>query len=393
MNPIELPDYQGHSIVNLMRSIERGLDARPCAAAAAYPELQAVPLQAFSDARNIVLLVLDGLGYDYLNGPGAGSALQRHLKARLSSVFPSTTATAVTSLLTGVGPQQHALTGWTAWMPELACIAATLRFRPRHGGEAFSKAGIDPRSVYTSEPVFDRLPAESYVVSADKIIASDYNVAHCGTAEPRPYTELPGLFSNLSEIVRSGGGRKFVHAYTYDFDAAAHTHGSASPELQTTFRQIDAAFERFLDEIAGSDTLVIATADHGFTDSPREHCVELADHPELAETLLLPLCGERRVVYCYIHPGKEDAFEHYVQTRLDHCAGLYRSADLIAQGWFGLGPASPRLAERVGHYTLVMKHDYTIKDWILGEQRHLTLGVHGGVSAAEMHVPLVMAQV
>ncbi len=388
---MELPDYHGGSIVNLMRSIERALDARPCAAAAAYPELRSLPAQAFSGARNVVLLVLDGLGYDYLVGPGAGGALQRHLRARLTSVFPSTTATAVTSFLTGVGPQQHALTGWTAWMPELACVAATLRFRPRYGGEPFSKAGISPRSVYASEPVFDRLPVETHVVSSATIIDSDYNVTHCGTAERRPYKDLPALFSNLPEIVR-GGGRKFVHAYTYDFDAAAHTYGSASPELQATFGRIDAAFARFLDEIAGSDTLVIATADHGSTDSPKAHCVELADHPQLAETLLLPLCGERRVVYCYVHPGKEDAFERYVQTRLDHCARIFRSADLIAQGWFGLGPASPRLAERAGHYTLVMKHDYTIKDWVLGEPRHLTLGVHGGVSAAEMHVPLILAQ-
>jgi hypothetical protein len=319
--------------------------------------------------------------------------LLRQLKARLTSVFPSTTATAVTSFLTGVGPQQHALSGWTAWLPELGSVAATLRFRPRHGGEPYSKSGVAPRSVFTAEPVFDRLAVKSYVVSPEKIIHSDYNVAHCGTAERRPYTELPGLFSTLAEIVRSGNERSFVHAYTYELDAAAHTFGSGSPEVHDTFRRIDAAFTRFLQEIAGSDTLVIATADHGFTDSAPAACIELADHPQLAETLMLPLCGERRVAYCYVHPGRDGAFEHYVQTRLSNCASLFRSADLIARGWFGLGPLNPRLAERVGHYTLVMKDDYTIKDWLLGEQRHLTLGVHGGVSAAEMHVPLIVAAV
>ena len=388
---MELPDYHGGSIVNLMRSIERALDARPCDAAIAYPESQALPASALAGARNIVLLVIDGLGYDYLKDAGAGSALQRHLRARLTSVFPSTTATAVTSFLTGVGPQQHALTGWIAWLRELGCLAATLRFRPRHGGEPLSKAGIDPRSVFTSEPMFDRLAAQSYVVSPQKIIDSDYNVAHCGVAARRPYAELPGLFSTVAEIVRSGSERKFIHAYTYDLDAAAHTFGSASPEVQQTFRQIDTAFARFLDEIAGSDTLVIAVADHGFIDAPKSACIELADHPQLAETLMLPLCGERRVAYCYVQPGQDRAFEHYVQTRLDRCADLYRSTDLIAQGWFGLGPVNPRLAERVGHYTLVMKGDCTIKDWLLGESRYLTVGVHGGVSAAEMHVPLIVA--
>ena len=361
--------------------------------AAAYPELTTLPAQALRGARNIVLLVIDGLGYDYLNQAGAGSALQRHLKARMTSVFPPTTAAAVSTFLTGVGPQQHALTGWHIWLRELGCVATTLRFRPRHGGEPFSKAGIAPRNLYTAEPLFDRLAAKCHVVSPDEIIDSDYNVAHSGAAERRPYKESSEMFALVSDIVRSGKERNFVHAYTSAFDAAAHTFGSASPELQSTFRQIDAAFARFLDEIAGSDTQVIAVADHGFIDSPKAACIELADHPQLAETLMLPLCGERRVAYCYVQPGQQDAFERYVQTGLAHCTTLYRSTDLIAQGWFGLGPPHPRLAGRVGHYTLLMRDNYTIKDWIPGESHHLTVGVHGGVSAAEMHVPLILAAV
>jgi len=240
--------------------------------------------------------------------------------------------------------------------------------------------------------MFDRLAAQSYVVSPADIIDSDYNVAHCGAALRRPYQDLAELFSTTAKILRSGGERKFIHAYTCELDAAAHTHGCTSAELQQKFRQIDAAYARFLDQIAGTGTAVIACADHGFIDSPKASCIELDDHPQLAQALMLPLCGERRAVYCYVQPGQEPAFEHYVQTRLAHCTDLYRSADLIAQGWFGLGPANPHLAERVGHYTLLMKDDYTIKDWILGEPRHLTLGVHGGVSAAEMQVPLIVAE-
>lgn len=389
---MELPNYHGGSIVNLMRSIEGALEARPCAAAAAYAELDALPARALADARNIVLLVVDGLGYDYLRGAGAGSALQGNLKARITSVFPSTTATAVSSFLTGVGPQQHALTGWHAWLRELGCVVATLRFRARHGGEPLSRAGISPGSVYTAEAMFDRLPVKSFVVSPADIIDSDYNIAHCGSAQRRPYKDLPALFADVAAIVRSGGERKFVHAYTYELDHAAHSFGCASAELQQKFRQIDAAYARLLGEIAGTDTVVIATADHGFIDSPAASCIELEHHPELAQMLMLPLCGERRAAYCYVQPGQEAAFEHYVRTRLSAGIELYRSADLIAQGWFGLGAANPRLAERVGHYTLVMEDDYTIKDWILGEPRHLTLGVHGGVSAAEMHVPLIVAE-
>jgi Type I phosphodiesterase / nucleotide pyrophosphatase len=389
---MHLPDYHGGSIVNLMRSIELGLGARPCAGAAAYPELRALPAEALAGARNVVLLVIDGLGHDYLARAGAGGALARHLKARITSVFPSTTATAITAFLTGVGPQQHALPGWQVWLRELGGIVLSLRFRPRHGGAVLSKCGFDPRALYTAEPMFDRLPLESHVVSPGDIIDSDYNVAHCGTAARHPYKELPELFEKTAALLDSGGGRKFIHGYIPEIDYTAHAHGSDSPALRSKLNEIDTAFGRFLEAISGSGSVVIATADHGFIDSPKAACIELDDHPQLADTLMLPLTGERRVAYCHVQPGREQAFEDYILSRLAHAITLHRSADLIAQGWFGLGPVNPRLAGRIGQYTLVMKDNYTLKDWIPGEPRHLYLGVHGGVSAAEMYVPLIVAR-
>jgi arylsulfatase A-like enzyme len=155
---------------------------------------------------------------------------------------------------------------------------------------------------------------------------------------------------------------------------------------------VDAGFARLLAELAGTDTLVVATADHGFVDTHREKVIELDDHPDLAETLLVPLCGEPRVAYCYVRPSAQRAFEHYVETRLSHCATLARSADLIAQGWFGPGAAHPHLAERIGDYTLVMKDGYAIRDQVPGERRHRQIGVHGGTSEEEMLVPLVVAR-
>jgi hypothetical protein len=39
-----------------------------------------------------------------------------------------------------------------------------------------------------------------------------------------------------------------------------------------------------------------------------------------------------------------------------------------------------------------MKGNWTIKDWLPSEKRYRQIGVHGGVSADEMIVPLVVAQ-
>ena len=70
----------------------------------------------------------------------------------------------------------------------------------------------------------------------------------------------------------------------------------------------------------------------------------------------------------------------------------WRSRDLIEQRWFGIGAAHPRLAQRVGHYTLLARENWAITDQILGEKKHRMVGVHGGTTADEMYVPLILAQ-
>jgi len=104
-----------------------------------------------------------------------------------------------------------------------------------------------------------------------------------------------------------------------------------------------------------------------------------------------PLCGERRVAYCYVRPGQASRFETYVREIFDGCMDLYIGRELIDQGWYGPGAADPRLLSRIGDYVLVMRENWTLMDWVEGEKRYRQTGVHAGVSADEMHVPLVIA--
>ena len=382
-----LPDYRGGSIVNLMASIEAALGgANP-----AYPPLVLLPPSTLAGARSVVLLVIDGLGYNYLTRTGAGGALHRHLRGRITSVFPSTTASAITAFLTGLAPQQHALTGWHTYFREIGTVAAVLPFRPRLGGPALSETGASPAALLAPRPLSDRLKTPAYMVSPARIVHSEFNRAYGGTAQRRGYDSLEQLFGTVASILRQGDKRQYIYAYYPELDALAHEHGISSQPVAEEFARLDTAFDRFLAAIRGSDTAVIVTADHGLIDSPPERLIQLDDHPALAETLVLPLCGERRAAYCYVHPAREQQFRDYVTGELGDYVTLRASADLVEEGWFGLGPPSPRLLERIGHYTLVMKGNYTIKDWLLGERRHVHVGVHGGVSEGEMYVPLILA--
>lgn len=379
-----LPDYHGGSIVNLMSSLLAALGGGE----SLYPSLRQLPPADLQHSRNIVLLVIDGLGDDYLARAGTGGTLHRSRRGSITSVFPSTTATAVTTFLTGTAPQQHALPGWHVYFKELGSVVAVLPFRARHGGPPLGETGIDAAALFGHVPLFDRIRARSWVVSPERIIHSDYNTAHAGTAERRAYITLRQLFATTAEIVRASRERTYVYAYWPELDRLAHEHGIGSRETAAHLAGLDTEFDRFLQHIRGSDTTVIVTADHGFVDTDPERLVELDRHPQLAETLLLPLCGDRRLAYCYVHPEKRSQFERYVQTVLADNIELFPSAELIARGCFGLGLPHPRLLERVGDYTLVMRHNAVIKDWLLGERRYTQIGVHGGVSEAEMRVPL-----
>ena len=384
-----LPDYAGGSIVNLMATIAEALGAR----GAFGPTLRTADLKGLlSNRSRVVLIVVDGLGYYHLTRRHARSSLHRHLRGSLTSVFPSTTATAVTTYLTGLAPAQHGLTGWHMYFPEIATVGAVLPLRTRGTDRPLAVLGLDPNLLFDHRPVFDLLPVRSFVVSPERIVNSEFNRIHSGTAQRRGYGSLEQFFDSILNCLRVTGERSYTYAYYADFDSIAHEHGAASRQANLLLQRFDSAFSAFLPLAAGLDATIVVTADHGFIDSPPDRSIQLDEHPFLAATLRLPLCGERRAAYCYVRPEKAHEFEAYVRGELSDQAWAYRSADLVEQGWFGPGEPHPKLKERVGDYTLVMKANWTIKDWLPGEQRYRQLGVHGGVSEDEMMVPLVVVQ-
>ncbi len=380
------PDYSGGSIVNLMASIEQGLGSD----FDLYPQATDLPAAELQGCDKLVFLVIDGLGYDYLTSAGNGSCLHSNLKSSLTSVCPSTTSAAVPTFLTGVAPQQHGFTGWFTWFRELGSILAALPFEPRHGGGALGKEGVDPGLLSGVKTFFERIKVRSYVVVPDKIAESEFNLAFHDGATICPYAGLDDFFEVIKTVVANEDKRNYVYAYWPEFDSLAHSKGVGSKEVYQHFAELDAAFAGFIRGMRGSGCKVIVTADHGFIDVPSSGVIQMCDHPELADALVLPLCGEQRFAYSYVHPHKTERFLHYVESELSHAIDLFSSSELIAQGRFGLGQPHPELESRVGHYALVMKPGYKIRDRVLGEKPKRHIGVHGGITAEEMYVPLVV---
>lgn len=385
MNPdpaTRLPDYAGGSLVNLMSSLARGLGAE-----SAHPPARLLPPEEVAAARHVVLLVVDGLGHGFLSA--RSGALRERLRGRLTSVFPSTTAAAIPVFLTGATPLEHGLTGWHVYFREIGAVAAPLPFRLRAGGHSLREAGLTPGGLFGLEPVFDRLPLPCHVVSPHAIVNSEFNTALSGRALRHGYESVEEMFGIIEAILAGAPDRCYVYAYWPQLDTLAHRHGAGSAEVAAGFRALDTAFARFLRALRGSPSLVVVTADHGFLDAT--HTIDLDDHPRLRESLVLPLCGEPRAAFAYVRAGREAAFEADVKGSLGNQLMLLPSRVVLQAGWFGPGTPHPQLENRIGDYVLLPRGGAIVRDWLAGEERYVHVGVHGGLSAAEMEVPLVVA--
>lgn len=387
MNPhtdsLPLPDYSGAGIVNLMASL---INARGGLATA--PEATLLPAHALAGARQIVLLVIDGLGDDWLLRHAPRGLLAGARRGALTSVFPPTTAAAITTFLTGEAPAQHGLTGWFMWLKELGAVLTVLPGCPRYGGVSYRAAGIDVAALFGHQPLSARLATPSTLISPREIAHSDFNLAHQGPARLRQFRNLRGLMREIRRAVRGARAPGFVYAYWPELDHLGHVHGIDAPQTLAHLAELEAQLAGLVSALAGTDTVLLVCADHGLVDLAPADITDLRAHPVLADCLRIPLCGEPRAAFCYVRPDRVGVFEDYCRERLAGRFALHRSADLIDAGWFGPGPHHPRLHERIGDSTLVALGGNAIRDPLPSDGPFRQVGVHGGLSRAELYVPL-----
>ena len=125
------PNYQNGSIVNLMQSIIQTLNLSKKTGLGTYGELDIFPIKQSKKARRVALIVVDGLGQDLYDILDHKKALDAWHVGTLTSVYPSTTASAISTFLTGSAPKQHGITGWYMYLPEISEVATILPFISR----------------------------------------------------------------------------------------------------------------------------------------------------------------------------------------------------------------------------------------------------------------------
>lgn len=325
-------------------------------------------------ARQVVLLVLDGLGWEQLCRHRADApVLASGEGSAITSVVPSTTATALTSLVTGLPPAVHGVVGYRLALE--GRIMNVLKWRL--GGD--DARGLVPAGRFQPHPAFPGWSRPIPVVSRADYRATGFSAAHLGDATLHGWATPSGLVVETVRLVRDG--EPFVVAYYDGIDRVAHAHGLGE-HYRAELRAADRLVGDLLGALPGGTALVV-TADHGQVDVGRS--VEVLGG-ELMDGVTL-LSGEGRFRWLHVRPGAEEDVAAAATEVFGHLAWVRTRQQVIDEGWLG-GEPIPGVAERLGHVALVPFAPTAFFDPAdTGEQRLVSR--HGSLTAEEMHVPLL----
>ncbi|OHX12235.1 hypothetical protein BI347_01010 [Chromobacterium sphagni] len=377
------PDYRGGSLLNLMQTLSVELGG---------PDLGHAPLRSGALAgigrhRHVCLLLIDGLGDAQLARLGPDSRLRELRREALSSVFPPTTAAAVTTVLTGQPPAAHGLIGWHLLLDEE--IIAPLPLYVRHPGASASAPQALADALYRAPPLFDRLARPAACLLPDFIADSPCSRFHAGGAQRLAYHGLEDAFARLAARLASPEPA-FHYLYLPQLDTLMHELGPHADAARLLLDRIDAGFAGLSQAAARNDAALVAIADHGFVAAPAAQWLDLDADAELYGMLARPLSGETRLAYCHLRPGCAERFIELARQRIGHACWVAPGAELLAAGVFGPGPAHPELERRCGEAVLIARPGWNIRDTLAHEQPLRLAGVHAGVQPDEMSIPLIV---
>ncbi|HLS55810.1 MAG TPA: alkaline phosphatase family protein [Zeimonas sp.] len=376
----------GSSIVNLAA----GVAGRFGVATPLPPVNEPTLADALAGACSVVTVLLDGLGERQLAAHAPRGVLAQHRLRTLDSVFPSSTAPAVTSLATAAPPAVHGNPAWLVWSERAGAIIRTLPMDVR--GDRHR--GIRAADTWSWQPWATRARAPSFAILPREIADSEYSRhAYAGSTRVA-YARLDEIAPIVVGALRACPDGASVFVYLPQFDSTSHEAGWQSEAAAAVVGDFDRWFGALIERLRDVDALVLATADHGFVDVARHDQLRLEDFPAIAACLERPLSGEPRVPFCQVRPGRRERFAAIVTAELGDAFAVHESDELLHAGWFGAAlpdaGASP-LAGRLGTHVLVPRRCVTLVDAVDGERAPRFIGMHGGISDDEMRVPLVAA--
>jgi hypothetical protein len=365
------------------------------------------------EASKVVLFVLDGFGYNqflryYRENKFLANLAEKGEVLPLTSVFPSQTTNALTTLNTGLTPQEHGLFECFIYLKEIGMIVNTLRFEPlgsRRRNELLER-GFNPSILFKGKTIQATL-GEAGVKTFVHVYISDAYSA-CSKILFDGSTIVPSLKSsdlivNLRKNLEKIEGPAYFFVHLGNLDTIAHEYGPNSYEYSTELSVISYLLNKELvqkiDRKTAGETLILATADHGGVDIVPKDTTYLNWFPEVVENLqqgnggkrILPT-GSPRDVFLHVKEDKLTETQKLLTQKIGSKAQVVETKEAIKNGLFGLGEVGNEFFDRVGNLLVLPYGNETVWFEHFKGRKFSLHGHHGGLNEDEMMVPLVVTQ-
>jgi hypothetical protein len=355
------PQYSGPNVTGVVPAL---LGLRPV-------EWMPAPV---AGARATVLLVLDGLGWEAIRRfPEQLAELRACAGGPVSTVVPSTTPAALTSITTGLPPSRHGITGFR--IRHERGVLNAIRWQLASGGRA-----PEPDHVQKERPFCGRAVP---VVTKSAFRTTGFTAAHMRGTDFHGWQTPAVLVEHVREIV--AGGAPFVYAYYSGVDEVAHAYGLESAFYAAELAAVDTLVGQLLDALP-DDAALVVTADHGQVQIAPGGWKSLAELHPLVETY----AGDGRFRHLHAKPGRAKELHAAAEALHGADAWVFRREQLLDEGWLGPDPV-PATYRRVGDVVLAARTAVGFVDPTLPFEIEL-VSAHGSMTPAEIEVPLVAAR-
>jgi hypothetical protein len=338
-------------------------------------------------ARHVVLLLVDGLGWNLLQRYADDAPfLAEFGGGPITAGFPSTTATSLASIGTGLPPGGHGVVGLAFEVGDGVAMnalgwATAGDGRPRDLRERFV-----PEEVQPVPTVFERLTAAGVgvrVVLPAPFVGSGLTRAVLRGGEPWGVRALGDLAAAASGEPEAD--RTFRYAYHGDLDLLGHVYGPGSDAWRLQLAQVDQLVRVIAGRLPPAGLLLV-TADHGMVQVDGMDRIDADERPELMEGVRL-LAGEPRVRHVYARAGAgPDVLATWRECLADRATVVTR-AEAVAAGWFG--PVRARVEHRIGDVVAACTGTTVITRSEAEPVLSGLIGQHGSLTADELLIPLL----
>lgn len=379
---IILPNYQ-HCILNTITSILKYYHVET-----KHASLESLDKKLEKRYKNVVFIVLDGMGEHILNTTSKSGFFSEHQIDCITSVYPSTTTAALTTYYSGKPPYE---TGWIAWsqyFKEYGRAIDMLSHKESYLKEDISKAKINVfQSVVNYIPIFEKIENASKNVKAYEIVPTYSDKRSKRSIRADNVEEMIENIERLCEL----SGEKFIFAYSDNPDGLLHKYGTKSEEAKHFVIETENKIKTMCQNL-GEDTIVIISADHGHKDIEKSYT--LLDYPEILECLYMPISLESRVIGFWVKENRKEEFKKRFNEKFKDEFWLMTTDEFLNKNFLGWGEKHPKIEEFLGNYIALSISGSMIKiETFLADGKPVKKSTHCGLTKEELEVPIIKIEI